>query len=36
MTGSILPVVEQYGEHCRSVWDASKVENEEKVDIGSL
>lgn len=25
VTGSILPVVEQYGEHCRSVWDASKV-----------
>ncbi|CAK7231925.1 hypothetical protein SBRCBS47491_008094 [Sporothrix bragantina] len=24
VTGSILPVVEQYGEHCRSVWDASK------------
>ncbi|KIH88941.1 DASH complex subunit ASK1 [Sporothrix brasiliensis 5110] len=24
VTGNILPVVEQYGEQCRSVWDASK------------
>ncbi|KAK3369001.1 DASH complex subunit Ask1-domain-containing protein [Lasiosphaeria ovina] len=24
VTGSILPLVEQYGEHSRSVWDASK------------
>ncbi|OAA54814.1 dash complex subunit [Niveomyces insectorum RCEF 264] len=24
VTTNILPVVEQYGEHCKSVWDASK------------
>lgn len=29
VTGSILPVVEQYGEHCRAVWDASKVRGNE-------
>jgi len=25
VTTSILPLVEQYGEHSRSVWEASKV-----------
>lgn len=25
VTTSIIPLVEQYGEHSRSVWEASKV-----------
>jgi len=27
VTTSILPLVEQYGEHSRSVWEATKVCN---------
>lgn len=25
VTSSILPLVEQYGEHSRAIWEASKV-----------